>query len=91
MKKKKKGIGNYPKGIENLFPQVVYSLNPANVMKAIASFYDNTISSVISEIEPINIEPPQDLLSTFKELIENKEKPIFDSLKNEFKKHNANS
>ena len=65
------GICNYPKGIENLFPRVVYSLNPANVMKAIASFYGNFISSFISEIKPINFEPPkiQDLISTFKDLI----------------------
>lgn len=52
-------IGIYPKGIEKIFPYVIFSQNPANVMKAVASLYDDLISNMIDEMKPIKYLPIQ--------------------------------
>lgn len=79
------GIGVYPKGIEKIFPQVVFSPNPSNVMKAVASFYSDSVSSLLPKMMPISFPPPTAsvLFSTIKELI--KSNPIFESLKGDLR------
>lgn len=78
------GIGIYPKGIEKIFPQVIFSTNPSNLMKSIASIYgDNVhISDMMNSI--INpTETENDLLTDIRKIIENEKTPSFASLKKE--------
>lgn len=79
------GIGFYPIGINELFPNVIFSPNPNYLINGIASFfeneagesYDNSIKIVlpekINELEISNI---------FKKLIDTVNKPVFNDLKN---------
>ena len=80
------GIGVYPKGIEKLFPQVVFSPNPSNVMKAVASLYGDNIS-ISNRMLPITFAMPnhKDLIEAMKSLVDNAKKPIFKALVDELK------
>ena len=49
------GVGTYPKGIENLFPNVVFSPNPSLVMKCIASLLGDIISQNEDKMPTINL------------------------------------
>ncbi len=42
------GIGISPFGIENLFPNVLYSLNPDKLIHDIASFFSGTSSNNVT-------------------------------------------
>lgn len=82
------GVGSYPKGIEELFPQVIFSPNPSIVMKCVASFYNDSISGRMDKMP--SIYPPElaidDIKSLFEVLKTNEEKPIFADLKKELNK-----
>ena len=77
------GIGIYPKEIEDLFPQIVFSPNPLNVMKASASFYGDTMASILDKMKPISFAQPdhKEIQSITKILIDNEKNPIFNALK----------
>jgi len=83
------GIGIYPKGIEKLFPQVVYSPNPANIMKSIATLFGDNPSDLLDEMPSITIEYDenhsfhQSYLDAITSIIKKKDSPIFRNLKNE--------
>ena len=76
------GIGIYPKGIEKLFNQVVFSPNPANVIKSISSFYGNYISGLINEMQPLApfYADQSKLRDAIVEMIQNEKTPSFISL-----------
>ena len=83
------GIGIYPIGINDLFPQVVFSSNPNNLIRAIASCFRYepgiTIEKSIQVILPQkNIN--QNYIDIFNELIKAEEKPIFKDLVNHLHK-----
>ena len=79
------GIGIYPKGIEKLFPQIVFSPNPYRVMKAIASIYIDTLSSMPDEMDSISFSflRISEFQSIIKTLIEGQNNPIFKDEKEE--------
>jgi len=45
------GVGIYPCGINNLFPNVIYSKNPYNLIQGIASSFSGVISGKIERIK----------------------------------------
>jgi hypothetical protein len=79
------GLGAYPKGIEELFPQVVFAPNPSLVMKCIASFFGDTMSGRMEEMSPTLCYNPnfKDVEDVFNTLIKNENNPIYRGLKNE--------
>ena len=54
------GLGIYPKGIEKLFPQIIYSPNPSNIMKGIASIYGDSLTNKLPEWPSISMPRPDD-------------------------------
>ena len=50
------GIGNYPKGIESLFRQAIYSINADYLLKGISSFFGESLGKRIDTIPVIGIE-----------------------------------
>jgi len=79
------GVGIYPKLNDNLFPQVVYCENPNDVMKGIASFMGENLSSRLDEINLMfsgenNLNKISDIFNSLKSNINS---PIFNSLKEE--------
>ncbi|KAK8891276.1 hypothetical protein M9Y10_028484 [Tritrichomonas musculus] len=84
------GIGIYPKGIEKLFPQVIYSPNPSNTMKGIASIYGDSLSNQLTEWPSISIPRPDDNQNAIADtndamrlIIKNESTPSYQSLKND--------
>lgn len=78
------GIGLYPIGITNIFPQAIYVPNPNNLIHGIASFFgDNSVDSYGDSIERRAPQPvPFSVFrSCFETLIQNENKPIFKDLK----------
>jgi len=45
------GVGIYPCGIKNLFPNVIYSKNPYKLIQGIASCFSGEISGKIERIK----------------------------------------
>jgi len=45
------GVGIYPCGIKHLFPSVIYSKNPYNLIQGIASNFSGVISGIMEKIE----------------------------------------
>ena len=45
------GVGIYPCGIKNLFPNVIYSKNPYNLIQGIASCFSGVISGKMERIK----------------------------------------
>jgi hypothetical protein len=45
------GVGIFPCGINNLFPNVIYSKNPYNLFKGIASCFSGVISGKMERIK----------------------------------------
>ncbi|KAH0789512.1 hypothetical protein GPJ56_006553 [Histomonas meleagridis] len=77
------GVGICPKGITNLFPQVVFSPNPSYLMNGIASIFGEDLIEKLEKISLVqnnepNIETISDIIQN---LIKNKDNPIFSSLK----------
>ena len=78
------GIGIYPSGIVDLFPQVIFATNPNDLIKGIAScFGDETNESYENIIKQLAPEPASsvDVSRTFELLIHNENNPIFGDLK----------
>ena len=78
------GVGIYPIGIENLFPQVVYTQNPYNLIEAISlcfgdisKYKDNQMNSITNKADMESIINNMHLVSKYVN------KPIFNSLKND--------
>ena len=82
------GIGIYPKGIEKMFPQVVFSPNPSSVMKGVASFFGDNLSDSINKMPSITIvqNDPAELQEAIKNILSSKDTPVFGALKNELHK-----
>ncbi|KAK8898415.1 hypothetical protein M9Y10_000702 [Tritrichomonas musculus] len=79
------GIGIYPCGIVELFPQVIYATNPNDLIKAVASCFVDELNELYDKkIKQLAPEPcsADDISNTFEKLIQNEEKPIFKDLKN---------
>jgi len=81
------GIGIYPKGIEKLFPQIIFSPNPENVMKGIATLFGDNPSNVYDEMPSISFAMDEQFNFNLKEaiskIINNKENPVYKNLKEE--------
>ena len=79
------GLGAYPKGIEELFPQVIFAPNPSLVMKCVASLFGDPMSGKLEEMPPVSSNDPsnEDVKNAFEHLISNQRSPIYRSLKNE--------
>ena len=79
------GIGIYPSGIIDLFPQVIFATNPNDLIKGIAScFGDDTNDSYDNMIKQLAPEPssPESVGHTFEILLRNENNVIFKDLKN---------
>ena len=81
------GIGNYPKGIELLFRQAIYSINADYLLKGISSFFGESLGKRIDTMPVIGIESNLEL-NDLNEIINNfinytKEKPLYKELKDE--------
>jgi hypothetical protein len=81
------GIGNYPKGIESLFRQAIYSINADYLLKGISSFFGESLGKRIDTMPVIGIESNLEL-NELNEIINNfinytKEKPLYKELKDE--------
>ena len=79
------GVGIYPKLIDNIFPQVAYCQNPNDIMKGIASFMGNNLSSRLDELDLLfsdenNLNKISDIFNSLKSNINS---PIFSGLKEE--------
>ena len=82
------GIGIYPKRIENIFNNYIYSPNPLNIIKGIYSFFEdyNVEKKEIEEDleeDDININIKEDIIQLLHESINN---PTFKDLKSELEK-----
>ena len=78
------GIGIYPSGIVDLFPQVIFATNPNDLIQGIAScFSDETNDSYENIIKQLAPEPPSpsDVSRVFQLLNHNEKNPIFRDLK----------
>ena len=78
------GVGIYPIGIENLFPQVVYTQNPYKLIEAISlcfgdisKYKDNKMNSITNKADIDSIINNMHLVSKYIN------KPIFKNLKND--------
>ena len=79
------GMGIYPKGMENLFPQIIISLNPNNLLKGIASFFGEQISDTIDKMKGLNSGSNADIPILIKEILETSKNPTYQDLKEELK------
>ena len=79
------GVGIYPGLINNIFPQVVFCMNPNDIMKGIAYFMGENIYSKIDNLEILFSEEKslKNLEDIFKSLKSNINSPIFYKLKEE--------
>ena len=78
------GIGIYPKGIEKLFPHIIYSPNPYNLPKSLSSFFGDSISGICKEMPFLNFDTKghfEEISGIINELINNEENGIFKELK----------
>ena len=73
------GVGIYPGLINNIFPQVLYCMNPNDIMKGIAYFMGENIYSKIDNLEILFSEENSlnNLEDIFKSLKSNINSPIF--------------
>ena len=79
------GVGIYPIGIEKLFPQVIYSQNPNNLIEGISFFFGDVTNYKNSIMNSFIIQPNIEKINNkCSELTgEGKPEPIFTHLKNE--------
>ena len=77
------GLGIYPKGIEKLFPQIIYSQNPKNLLKVIATFFGEHTVDLSEKLNAISIEYNPDLTNLVKEIAESSNNPTYKDLKEE--------
>ena len=77
------GLGIYPIGIEKLFSQIIYSNNPKNLFKGIASFFGDHTTDVSEKLNPISLEFDYDLTNLVKDIAESSQNPTYKDLKEE--------
>ena len=87
------GVGIYPLLIDKLFPQVVYCQNPSDVMKGIASFMGENISSKTDSFKLMFSEKSNmnKITSIFNDLKTKINNPIFKDLKLELEDIDVNA
>lgn len=77
------GVGSYPKGIEELFPQIVFSPNPFIVMKCVESLFGDSISGKKDKMPSIY---PPELSMLYNNLKMSENKPVFSDIKEKLSK-----
>lgn len=78
------GIGRYPNGIEKIFPQIVFSANPTDVMKGVSNLLND--NNFINSKEMLYIRDyfdPNTLRDVFVTIIERVKKTLFTKLCND--------
>lgn len=76
------GIGIYPIGIKDLFPHVIYSPNPNNLIEGISQFFDDEYREATNDIIEAICSQKKDVKDILIKLIENEKNPVFNELKN---------
>ena len=77
------GLGIYPKRIEKLFPQIIYSPNPKTLLQGIATFFSNHSADLNEKLNAISLEFNPDLTNLVKEIEESSKNPTYKDLKEE--------
>ena len=71
------GIGIYPKKIEKLFPQIIYSPNPYNLNKCLGDFFGESISGNSNNMPFLEIKNNEDLENIINDFINDEDNCIF--------------
>ena len=75
------GIGIYPKKIEKLFPQIIYSPNPYNLNKCLGDFFGESISGNSKVMPFLEIKNNEDLENIINDFLNEEDYCIFKKTK----------
>jgi len=80
------GIGIYPKKIEKLFPQIIYSPNPYNLNKCLGDFFGESISGNSNSMPFLEIKTNEDIENIINDFINEEDNCLFKRTKESLSK-----